>query len=354
MSHESSVCRDCKGESMLIPLDEYVVIDLETTGFSPLSDTIIEFAAARVRNHQVVDTFSTLANPGCKLHPNITALTGITNAMLEKAPDLRIALGNFLSFVSKTPVVGHNVGFDINFLYDQSVINYGHGFENDYVDTLRLARRCAPHLEHHKLATLSKYYDIPNDQAHRALSDVLCTQQLYETFNKYYFMGEYLPESRAFGSYSADAIYDSITDMVDDRDNVELKRNKSSTVIKMYGSVVFEVRLNSVNRVLVTDHPAADKFIPSIPNARTTLVGLHHIPVASTRENVPLIKDMVLAIYKACQSSVTGDTFGCCNDFVRCSDARRCLHIGNTEYNGCLYRRNLENGKIFYGKNKNI
>ena len=52
--------------------------------------------------------------------------------------------------------------------------------------------------------------------------------------------------------------------------------------------------------------------------------------------------------------NIITETFACCNSFVQCSDAKACLHAKDRNYNGCYYRKNLESGRIFYGKNRNI
>lgn len=354
-SHVSKVCRDCKGQSLLAAFDDYIVIDLETTGLSPSDGEIIEFAAVKVRNGEIIDTFSSLANPRCLIDLHITALTGITNDMLAQAPDIAEVLGSFLTFIHGAPLVGHNVSFDVNFLYDSAVRHYGQPVCNDWVDTLRIARRVAAHLPNHKLATLANYYGIPNDQAHRALSDVLCTQKLYEQFKHYFLFDEYLPECRAFGGYTVNEVYQSILEITeDDGNNVELKVNKNNVVVKMFDSVAFTIRINTRSQCILTNNPAASEFLLNFSGSCITTAGACQFPLATTADDVPMIRDMVRAVYDSRKSAISGEPFGCCNDFIRCSDALRCLHLDNPEYVGCAYRKNLEAGKIFYGKNKTI
>lgn len=79
-------------------------------------------------------------------------------------------------------------------------------------------------------------------------------------------------------------------------------------------------------------------------------------PITLTAESpdLHLYLDMLKKMKREIFRNLTTDTFGCCNDFERCSDALHCLHTDNRFYNGCMYRKNLEDGKVFYGKNKNI
>ena len=99
-------------------LDNYVVIDIETTGLTPLYDEIIEFAAIKIENDSIVDSYSTLIKPSQPISSFITSLTGITNELVENAPKIENVIDNIISFIADKTIVGHNVSFDINFLYD--------------------------------------------------------------------------------------------------------------------------------------------------------------------------------------------------------------------------------------------
>ena len=113
-----------KGRSLLIFPSEYVVIDIETTGLSPECDYIIELSAIKIKDNNIINTFSALIKPDealyededsneCYVNDFITNLTGITNEMLEDAPHISDVLEQFLSFVGNNIIVGHNVNFDI-------------------------------------------------------------------------------------------------------------------------------------------------------------------------------------------------------------------------------------------------
>ena len=108
--------RSEKGKSLLQIVDDYVVIDLETTGLDPEYESIIEIAAMRVNGNAVVDSLSSLINPGYEIDEFITDLTGITNEMLASAPPIEDYLPEFLEFIKDSVLVGHNVNFDINFI----------------------------------------------------------------------------------------------------------------------------------------------------------------------------------------------------------------------------------------------
>ncbi len=177
--------RDSKGESLLELVADYMVVDLETTGLDPRWNDIIEIGAIRVKGGAIVDSFASLVNPGYEIDDFITELTGITNKMLSTASDIRVVLPNFLDFVGGNIVIGHNVNFDINFIYDNCVYALNRTFSNDFIDTMRLSRRLFPRNHHHRLCDLIERFNVGSTVEHRALADVIQTNQCYEYMKRY-------------------------------------------------------------------------------------------------------------------------------------------------------------------------
>lgn len=175
--------RESKGTSLLEFPEVYVVIDIETTGLDPRFDEIIELAGIKFANGVEIDRFQTLVN--AEIDDFITELTGITSEMLENAPEIGVALPQFLAFVGNSPVVGHNVNFDVNFIYDNAEYLGLPAFSNDFVDTLRISRRLYKDLENHKLSTLATHLCVEDTIEHRALSDCICTQQCFAKMKDY-------------------------------------------------------------------------------------------------------------------------------------------------------------------------
>lgn len=170
-----------KGESFLsLPDDDYTVIDIETTGLDPSFDEIIELAAIRVRDGNIADSFSSLVKPTHEVSDFISALTGIDNDMLSDAPTIHEVLPKYIEFIGDDIVIGHNVNFDINFLYDACTKNLSYPFPNDFLDTLRISRKKIVDIKSHSLGSLLNYFDIRQEQAHRALNDCDATKRLYE------------------------------------------------------------------------------------------------------------------------------------------------------------------------------
>lgn len=167
--------RSNKGKSIIDFPDDYIVLDLETTGLEPQFDNIIEFAALKVRGGAVVDTFQTLIKPYDEIDDFITELTGITNEMLSSAPMPETVFPRIKSFVGDDIVVGHNVNFDINFLYDWFETILKEPFTNNYIDTMRISRKVFPELSHHRLKDISDVLKISPNGFHRALCDCQTT-----------------------------------------------------------------------------------------------------------------------------------------------------------------------------------
>lgn len=173
-----------KGESLMIYPSDYVCIDIETTGLDPTQDKIIEIAAIKVVDNQVVDSYSSLINPNIIVNDFIVELTGITNQELANAPTIEQILPEFINFVGDNIVVGHNVHFDINFIYDNSMKFLGKPFSNDFIDTLRLSRKLLPSIKSHRLHLLTEYFNINVNEFHRALSDVYTTVKIFNELEK--------------------------------------------------------------------------------------------------------------------------------------------------------------------------
>lgn len=182
---ETGTNRPNKGKNLIEFPDSYVLLDTETTGLDPEYDRIIEFAAIKVRNNEIVDKFQTLIKPPYKIDSFITELTGITNEMLESAPALEEIFSKIEEFIKDEIIIAHNANFDINFLYESSLRLDKNGITNNFVDTMRLSRRIFPEEKHHRLCDLIERFSIGSNVEHRALSDVLQTNACYQYLKNY-------------------------------------------------------------------------------------------------------------------------------------------------------------------------
>ena len=156
----------------------YVVFDVETTGFSNVYDTIIELAAVKIKNGQVIERFERFANPHRPLTAKIIELTHITDDMLVNAPEIEDVIREFHEFIEDSIVVAHNASFDLGFLY---VAYKKAGLEDKShpaIDTVELSRLVNPDMKAHNLKALTKRYNIDLTQHHRAIYDTEATGEL--------------------------------------------------------------------------------------------------------------------------------------------------------------------------------
>lgn len=161
-----------------LPLD-YVVIDFETTGFNPYNDKIIQVAAVKYRNHELVDQFVSYVNPERPIPSRITSLTGITNYRVSDAPTIEEVLPLFLAFLHTNVIVAHNASFDMRFL--KSNVNML-GFpepKNKVIDTVFLAKKYMKHAPNHKLETLKRMLGI-RLSSHNAFDDCITCAAVYQ------------------------------------------------------------------------------------------------------------------------------------------------------------------------------
>lgn len=169
------------GKRLMAYVPDYVVFDLETTGVNVKNDAILEISAVKVMAGEVVDTFSTLVNPKRPIPAAASGVNHITDEMVADAPDIGTVLPAFLAFVQGMVLVGHNIHtFDLPFLNRDAMAFLGKPLENDYVDTLYVARSCLPDLPRHRLVDLAAYFQIGTKGAHRALQDCLMNRQCFE------------------------------------------------------------------------------------------------------------------------------------------------------------------------------
>lgn len=162
-------------------MQEFVVLDFETTGLSPLRHRVIEVGAAVVRGNEIISTFQELCNPGVKVSSFITKFTGITNEMLASQDSPSVVMLKLYNFIGNRPIIAHNASFDSKFLFAE-MKRIKKSISNQFLCTLQLSRRLLHGLQSYKLSSLKKYINFVGDKNHsdhRALDDVLVTVQLW-------------------------------------------------------------------------------------------------------------------------------------------------------------------------------
>ncbi len=185
----------------------YVVFDLETTGFSPIKDKIIEIGAVKVEQGQITEKFSTFVNPKVPIPFQITQLTSITDQMVMDAPDIETILPQFLAFVGDAVLVAHNASFDVSFIEQNCRYQ---DIQPDFtsVDTVALARILLPTLSKYKLNVVANALHISLENHHRAVDDAGATAEIFVKFVE--MLRERgindLTKLNQFGAHNADAV----------------------------------------------------------------------------------------------------------------------------------------------------
>lgn len=454
--------RPLKGKSILKAIDDFTVIDLETTGLCPEYDSIIEMSAIRFRSGIAVDHFDSLVNPEMELDDFIIDLTGITDEMLATAPTIGDVLPKFVDFIGSDVLIGHNVSFDINFIYDECENCGLPGINNDYIDTMRLSRRMNKEFPNHKLDTLLFMMGLPERTLHRALGDCELTAACYQKMisDKEAFDVAIANPKKA-GLKAKDVIAEAGKENIDSplfgqvcvftgtldtmlrrdamqivadiggicADNVTKKTNflilgnndycksikdgksnkqkKAEELIlqgqdlKIIPEAVFLDMLYSnaegYDKNLSDEESAYEQLKPHLlsvieknwvdpeklylkarKNYYSIMFGANvvariysgtfsriEVPkfdgsesyiklfVDNDLENcVDFASDICQSLQHIIDSYPTD--FSCCSRYEECSDAIACTNPDRALATGCSYRKSLKNGKVFYGKNRNV
>lgn len=514
----STPARKNKGKSIIAFPDTYCVIDIETTGLSPAYDNIIEISAIKISSDHIIDTFSSLVQPFSTsnkyIDEYITKLTGITNEMLSSAPKEEEVIPIFKTFIGSSILIGHNVNFDINFLYDSFETYLNIPLTNDFVDTMRIARKLHKELSHHRLSDIASLYNIDYSSAHRALKDCEIANSCY-----IHLKNEILSKYSTLDAFTKNVHYkikskdvQATTDEFDDtnmlyqkvivftgtlekmtrkeamqivvnlgginNDNITKKTNylvlgnndycsqikdgksnkqKKAEQLKLAGYDISIIPEDVFYDMIAEENPVIDKqlapleainesdkkFYDELQFVLDEIISSYDLPKKSIHiysnksvkgENVGKETSRSICIYEpdypetkdeidnpgknfvvmniqnnndiellirnsqynaidlpntATVKPVSSDTsfkhiiftynddtiydyiksniihclktyhsnarsFGCCSHFIECSDAMKCVHENKLYSTACSYRKNLEDGKIFYGKNRNI
>lgn len=173
-----------RNKSREIP-DEYVVLDVETTGLSYLTNDIIEIGAIHVLKHEPIAEFNCLVKSEKEIPESVKNVTGITEKdLLDNGCDLRVALIGLLEFISNKTIVCHNVGFDLNFIRNACRREKLEFPRIKNIDTVILAKRKLKGVTDYKLTTIARELDVDSVGAHRALRDCYITNEVFLKLNE--------------------------------------------------------------------------------------------------------------------------------------------------------------------------
>ncbi|HEX9614246.1 MAG TPA: exonuclease domain-containing protein [Bacteroidota bacterium] len=168
-----------------LELAQFVVVDVETTGMSPLDDRITEIAMMRVLGGHITEEFSTLINPLITIPAFITDITGIDNLMVENAPTAREVVPYVEEFLGNAIFTAHNASFDWAFVTSTARRERSVELSNDRLCTVKLTRRILPFLLSKSLGPVARFLDVTIPQRHRASGDAFATAHILIRYLRY-------------------------------------------------------------------------------------------------------------------------------------------------------------------------
>ncbi|SDH48378.1 DNA polymerase III subunit alpha [Desulfosporosinus hippei] len=173
---KKSSLTNAKGQSLDTT---YCVLDLETTGFSAVTEKITEIGIMKLQDGKVIDEFSCFVNPEKPIPARVVEVTNITDDMVKDADTIDQVFPKLLEFIEGSVLVAHNAEFDMGFLKHNARV-LGYGFDYTYLDTLSLAKELFPDFKTYKLGRIAKNLGFKVEVAHRALDDVDTTVKVFK------------------------------------------------------------------------------------------------------------------------------------------------------------------------------
>lgn len=389
--HDMQTFERKKGKSLRTSADSFIVFDFETTGINTKSCEIIQIGALKIESGKVVDTFNEFVHPDNPIPEKVTALTGITDLDVCMADSIDIVLKKFLKFIDNNILVGYNISsFDTTLLYDLAKYLYNIDVSNDFIDLRYIAesyfKNAKIDIANHKLTTVAEYFGIDTLNAHRALHDCYMTLDCYNLlFNK--TIAD-VPDTSSANNLTNEfehGIFNILQEIMETEElpvgslylysNISHKGERKGTEItksicvnepeyppnnnikttlgkndifaqiiyRKDNHVVFKIKTKYLTIITL---PATAQILDKI-DSQFTYIAFD----LNDNEVYTFIKNVVLAGLKFYESNAS---FGCCSQFIKCSDKGKCVHTNKLYSKGCKYRSNLDAGRIFYGKNKNI
>ena len=180
MKRQNKILKDFKKLHLLYEEGAvFTVFDTETTGLSPTNCKILEIGAIKFSKDGIIQTYSQLFNPNCKIPYFISQLTNIQQDMVDCCKSIDCHLPDFLEMIKDTILIAHNAQFDLNFLNAECENAGFESTKNKVIDTLQYSKWAFPELEKHKLDFLADYFKIDKVSSHRAFDDAETCRQLF-------------------------------------------------------------------------------------------------------------------------------------------------------------------------------
>lgn len=369
-------------------IESYIVVDLETTGTNHLKDEIIEIGAIKYIAGKEVDRFNVLVKTDINISKKIEKLTGISNDKLTMyGIEPKEACIQFKSFVGNHIIIGHNFKtFDSKFLDDMYVRELNCHFPNDYIDTLYLARKQRTDLKKYTLEVLSEEYNIDYSKAHRAIEDCVINHLVYEYLTFNCLLCDESGEGYLITNTTDNTIINSNNKNVNEDELIEVTASEDwqIKISSKFEGIQSEFDLLEHSLSIMANIGKDDKvssyaicvYEPDLvedrrDSRRNTVLARIKEDVLKSNANIvevysksfdklddkkrmekdsdEFINCLIECIRKGIQNYVPKAAgFACCSRYQECSAAKKCIHTNVLYAKACQYRKNLEQGKIFY------
>lgn len=165
---------------MASALQKYAVIDIETTGGNSKRDKITEIAIIIIDNTGIIETYTSLINPGRSIPVEISRITGITDDMVRTAPKFFEIAKKVVSLTDDTIFVAHNVRFDYSFIREEFK-SLGYTYSKKLLCTVQLSRKFFPGLKSYSLGNLIAHFNLKVTNRHRAYDDAMATSIIFQS-----------------------------------------------------------------------------------------------------------------------------------------------------------------------------
>lgn len=342
----------------------FVVFDFETTNLSHRLAEIIEIGAVKYEDGKKTESFQELVRPNSPIPSRIEKLTHITNEMVSDKPSIEKVLPLFIEFIGSLPLIAYNgAAYDIKIL-ERKCFELQIPFSADGYDAMQVAKKTLKCPAGNKLEEMVDYYSL-GGICHRALADAEATAKIWEMCFPSQFVvsaASLTPTVKNKGpaqwSETLMIQNDIISSLTFTGLNYDLsavqsenrpQKNGETEAVTIMGNTVCVLKGKRKKDVSFTVR--FQKILDSVgAQYRQLSDGLRITPLELTA----LLSSTELAqlLYEACLSDA--ESFSCCADYEKCSDAKKCIQTDPMFYGRCHYRDNLKSGKIFYGKNKTI
>lgn len=160
-------------------MNEYVVLDVEATGFNVEKDRIIEIAVCKIKDKNITDEYTTFVNPEKSILPVITEITGITNDMLKEADTIDIVIPKLLKFIGQLPIVVHSSKMSMRIIekyFEDNKID----LNNEVIAVLPLCKRKFPNLKYYSINKIYNFLENTDIELDRCIDYARAIHKVYE------------------------------------------------------------------------------------------------------------------------------------------------------------------------------